>query len=138
MPSQFPECLNYLLTKQNKRASTRSKRLRLESAALQRRFEDSADTFRHEKEADKISSTNDLYAHIKAKKSHFWKVFKGNGSLILVDIVENEAPFAKYSVVVNGGLSVTVNLLNAPVSSLASYLLVPAAVKNRREIAELL
>ncbi|KAH7942290.1 hypothetical protein HPB49_022671 [Dermacentor silvarum] len=138
VPLQFPECPNYLSTKQSARESPKSKRRRLESAALQRALKGSAATYCREEEADKISSADDLYDHIRARKSQFWKVFKGNQSLIMANVVEDRASFIKYSVVVKDDMSGTVNILKTSVTRLASCILVPAVAKSKREILEFL
>ncbi|KAG0438282.1 hypothetical protein HPB47_017073, partial [Ixodes persulcatus] len=113
VPSKFPGCPDYLSKHHARREDPDSKRLRQEASAMERALAESIDSFRNEEEADRILSIKDLSDHLKNVKSAFWHAIEGNGHLTLVHIVETEAPWIKYSIVVKPDLTLTLLLVIA-------------------------
>ncbi|KAG0414381.1 hypothetical protein HPB47_008448, partial [Ixodes persulcatus] len=90
-------------------------------------------------EADKILDLKDLADHVRSKQcSTFWHAVEGSARLLLVHIVENEAPWIKYSVVLKADLTLTCYVAKTPVIKLGSSLCIPTAVKSKRALMELL
>ncbi|KAG0414382.1 hypothetical protein HPB47_008449 [Ixodes persulcatus] len=90
-------------------------------------------------EADKILDLKDLAGHVRSKQcSTFWHAVEGSARLLLVHIVEDEAPWIKYSVVLKADLTLTCFVAKTPVIKLGSSLCIPTAVKSKRALMELL
>lgn len=138
VPSKFPGCPDYLSKHHARREDPDSKRLRQEASAMERALAESIDSFRNEEEADRILSIKDLSDHLKNVKSAFWHVIEGNGHLTLVHIVETEAPWIKYSIVVKPDLTLTLHFAKTQVTRLGSNLLIPRIANSKRGVVELL
>uniref|UniRef100_A0A0K8RM91 Putative p-element n=1 Tax=Ixodes ricinus TaxID=34613 RepID=A0A0K8RM91_IXORI len=90
-------------------------------------------------EADKILDLKDLADHVRSKQcSTFWHAVEGSARLLLVHIVEDEAPWIKYSVVLKADLTLTCYVAKTPVTRLGSSLCIPTAVKSKRALMEFL
>ncbi|KAG0439002.1 hypothetical protein HPB47_016789 [Ixodes persulcatus] len=138
VPSKFPGCPDYLSKHHARREDPDSKRLRQEASAMERALAESIDSFRNEEEADRILSIKDLSDHLKNVKSAFWHAIEGNGHLTLVHIVETEAPWIKYSIVVKPDLTLTLHFAKTPVTRLGSNLLIPSIANSKRRVVDLL
>ncbi|XP_040073973.1 uncharacterized protein LOC115329107 [Ixodes scapularis] len=90
-------------------------------------------------EADKILNLKDLADHVRSKQSStFWHAVEGSARLLLVHIVEDEAPWIKYSVVLKADLTLTCHVAKTPVIRLGSSLCIPTTVKSKRALMDLL
>lgn len=118
VPSKFPNCPSYLSREETSREDPDSKRLRMEHTAMQRAIAESNDMFNRENEEDKVRSLSDLTNHLHSQEIKFWHAMEKNEILILVHIVDDEAPWLKYSVCVTGDLSVTLHVMKTAVKKL--------------------
>lgn len=80
--------------------------MRLESSALQKALQHSAETFQHEVEEDRIQSLKDLADYVRCNSSAFWHAIEANERLILLHIVDEDAPSIKYSFTIKQDLSI--------------------------------
>ncbi|XP_042147955.1 uncharacterized protein LOC115329104 [Ixodes scapularis] len=106
---------------------------------IQRVIAESIETVYSEDEADEILNLKDLADYARNQQySTFWHAVEGSKRLILVHIVEDEAPWIKYSVVLKADLTLTCYVAKTPVTKLGSSLCIPTAVKSKRALKELL
>ncbi|KAH9362177.1 hypothetical protein HPB48_002155 [Haemaphysalis longicornis] len=106
IPSIFPDCPKYLTSQRSAREAPEAKRLRLESSALQKALKHSAEAFQHEVEEDRIQSLKDLADYVRCNSSAFWHAIEANECLILLHIVDEDAPSIKYSFTIKQDLSI--------------------------------
>ncbi|KAH7966616.1 hypothetical protein HPB49_018030 [Dermacentor silvarum] len=133
--SRFPDCPTYLSTESATRDSPDTNRIRLAALAMQRALAESAETFRQDEEADKIVRTEDIVAHITLIKSTFWYTIPSNERIILLHIVEHEAPSIKYSATIKVDLVLTFHFMKCLTTKLGSILFVPPVAKSKRELS---
>lgn len=82
--------------------------------------------------------TEDIVAHMRLKKSTFWHTIQSNKRIILLHIVEDEAPWIKYFVTIKADLVVTFHFMKCLTTKLGSILRVPPTTKSKRELDEFL
>ncbi|KAH7959393.1 hypothetical protein HPB49_010801 [Dermacentor silvarum] len=111
VPSKFPNHSSYLSRKTARREDPDSKRARIENAALQKAIAESNEAFIRAREEDKVNSVSELANHLRSQGMKFWDVIERNERLLLIHIVDDEAPWLKYSVCVKGDLSVTLHVM---------------------------
>ncbi|XP_077489629.1 uncharacterized protein LOC144100614 [Amblyomma americanum] len=138
IPSLFPGCPSYLSSTKTLREEPEAKRTRLEAASMQRGISESIQTFGNAEEADKITTLRDLASEDRSHKSQFWHVIEASERLMLVHIIEDEAPWIKYSIVIKSDLSITLFFVKKPLTRLGPNLPIPSAARSKREIIELL
>ncbi|XP_049276184.1 uncharacterized protein LOC119406730 [Rhipicephalus sanguineus] len=68
----------------------------------------------------------------------FWDVIERNERLLLIHIVDDEAPWLKYSVCVKGHLSVPLHVMKTAVKKLGANLCVPEITNSKRGMVQLL
>ncbi|KAH7954872.1 hypothetical protein HPB49_022394 [Dermacentor silvarum] len=105
---------------------------------MQRAPAESAETFHQEEEADKFVRSEDILAHMRLKKSTFWYTIQSNERIILLHIIEDEAPWIKYSMTTKADLVVTFHFMKCLATKLGSILHVPPTAKSKRELDEFL
>lgn len=137
VPSKFLDCTSYFSTICTRREDPESKRQRLDTSAMQTAFAALMGTFRKEEEADRILSVNDQAMYARSKLSAFFHAIKGNESLTLVHIVEGEAPWIQYLIVLYADLTLTFCIVKTPVKRLGLNLHVSAVVKSKKNVMEL-
>ncbi|XP_077558526.1 uncharacterized protein LOC144174000 [Haemaphysalis longicornis] len=91
-----------------------------------------------EEERDRIVSLRDLADHIRGRLSPFWHAIEDNERLIFVHIVEDEAPWIKYSLVVKADLTMCFHYVKTPVKKLGSNVFIPTVATNKRKVVEVL
>ncbi|KAL3213167.1 hypothetical protein MRX96_007758 [Rhipicephalus microplus] len=128
----------YLTSQRSARDAPEAKRLRLESSALQKALQQSSETFQHEVKEDRIQSLKDLADYVRCNSSAFWHAIEANERLILLRIVDEDAPSIKYSVTIKPDLSVLFHYLKAPTQKLGRNISIPDVASGKREIAEVL
>ncbi|KAH7974758.1 hypothetical protein HPB49_019200 [Dermacentor silvarum] len=134
VPSEFPNHSSYLSRKAARREDPDSKRARIENAALQKAISESNEAFIRAREEDKVNSVSELANHLRSQGMKFWDVIERNERLLLIHIVDDEAPWLKYSVCVKGDLSVTLHVMKtARCKSLRGN--ITGAAINRNEAA---
>ncbi|KAH7953539.1 hypothetical protein HPB49_009731 [Dermacentor silvarum] len=138
VPSKFPNHSSYLSRKTARREDPDSKRARIENAALQKAIAESNDAFIRAREEDKVNSVSELANHLRSQGMKFWDVIERNERLLLIHIVDDEAPWLKYSVCVKGDLSVTLHVMKTAVKKLGANLCVPEIANSKRGMVELL
>ncbi|KAG0443862.1 hypothetical protein HPB47_014445 [Ixodes persulcatus] len=126
VPHRFHNCPNYLSTDVNIREDREVRRVRLEVDVLQTAVAESINLFQAEKEADGILGIKDVADYLRSKKSRFWHIIESSNRLILVHIVDDEAPWIKYSIVVNVDLRLTFHEGKTATKTLGSSLQIPA------------
>ncbi|KAH7945542.1 hypothetical protein HPB49_012178 [Dermacentor silvarum] len=80
--------------------------------------------------------TEDIVAHMRLKKSTSWYTIKRNQRIILLHIVEDEAPWIMYSVTIKADLIIMFHFLKCLTTKLGSILRVPATAESKRELDE--
>lgn len=138
VPSKFPNHSSYLSRKTARREDPDSKRARIENAALQKAIAESNEAFIRAREEDKVNSVSELANHLRSQGMKFWDVIERNERLLLIHIVDDEAPWLKYSVCVKGDLSVTLHVMKTAVKKLGANLCVPEIANSKRGMVELL
>ncbi|XP_037561291.2 uncharacterized protein LOC119440456 [Dermacentor silvarum] len=138
VPSKFPNHSSYLSRKTARREDPDSKRSRIENAALQKAIAESNEAFIRAREEDKVNSVSELANHLRSQGMKFWDVIERNERLLLIHIVDDEAPWLKYSVCVKGDLSVTLHVMKTAVKKLGANLCVPEIANSKRGMVELL
>ncbi|KAL3208548.1 hypothetical protein MRX96_039009 [Rhipicephalus microplus] len=74
------------------REALEAKRLCLESSALQKALQQSAETFQHEVEEDRIQSLKDLSDYVRCDSSALWHAIEAKERIILLHVVDEDAP----------------------------------------------
>ncbi|KAH9381850.1 hypothetical protein HPB48_020011 [Haemaphysalis longicornis] len=120
------------------REAPEAKRLHLESSALQKALQQSADTFQQEVEEDRIQSLKDLEDYVICNLSAFWHAIEANERLILLHIVDEDAPSIKYSFTIKPDLSIVFHYLKAPTHKLGRNISIPDVASAKREVMEVL
>ncbi|KAH7960656.1 hypothetical protein HPB49_022066 [Dermacentor silvarum] len=138
VPSKFPNHSSYLSRKTARRENPDSKRAGIENAALQKAIAESNEAFIRAREDDKVNSVSELANHLRSQGMKFWDVIERNERLLLIHIVDDEAPWFKYSVCVKGDLSVTLHVMKTAVKKLGANLCVPEIANSKRGMVELL
>ncbi|KAH7945961.1 hypothetical protein HPB49_018027 [Dermacentor silvarum] len=138
VPSKFPNHSSYLSRKTARREDPDSKRARIENAALPKAIAESNEAFIRAREEDKVNSVSELANHLRSQGMKFWDVIERNERLLLIHIVDDEAPWLKYSVCVKGDLSVTLHVMKTAVKKLGANLCVPEIANSKRGMVELL
>ncbi|KAH9383528.1 hypothetical protein HPB48_025100 [Haemaphysalis longicornis] len=138
IPSIFPDCPKYLTSQRSAREAPEAKRLRLESSALQKALQQSAETFQHEVEEDRIQSLKDLADYVRCNSSAFWHAIEANERLILLHIVDEDAPSIKYSFTIKPDLSIVFHYLKVPTQKLGRNISIPDVASGKREVMEVL
>ncbi|KAH7953612.1 hypothetical protein HPB49_010597 [Dermacentor silvarum] len=133
VPSKFPNHSSYLSRKTARREDPDSKRARIENAALQKAIAESNEAFIRARKEDKVNSVSELANHLRSQGMKFWDVIERNERLLLIHIVDDEAPWLKYSVCVKGDLSVTLHVMKTAVKKLGANLCVPEIANSKRE-----
>lgn len=105
---------------------------------MRRAITESIQTLRTAEKADKIMSLKDLANQVRSQESQIWHVIETNERLTMVHIVDDGAPWIKYSIVVKSDLSLTLFFVKKPLSRLGPNLPVPSVAKSKREITEFL
>ncbi|KAH7969132.1 hypothetical protein HPB52_014934 [Rhipicephalus sanguineus] len=109
-----------------------------ENASLQKAIAESSEAIIRVREEDKVSSLSELANHLRSQGMKLWDVIERNERLLLVHIVDDEAPWLKYSVCVKGDLSVTLHVMKTAVKKLGANLCVPEIANIKRGLVELL
>ncbi|KAH6920993.1 hypothetical protein HPB50_028016 [Hyalomma asiaticum] len=138
VPSKFPNYSSYLSRKTARRGDPDSKRARIENAALQKAIAESNEAFIRAREEDKVDSLSELANHLRSQGMKFWDVIERNERLLLIHIVDDEAPWLKYSVCMKGDLSVTLHVMKTAVKKLGANLCVSEIANSKRGMVELL
>ncbi|KAL3183169.1 hypothetical protein MRX96_006938 [Rhipicephalus microplus] len=138
VPSKFPACPSYFSKESTSRESPDSKRKRFEAEALQAAIAESAETSLREEEADRIACIRDLACHLRNRDSTFWHIIENKERLVIVHIVEDEAPWIKYSLVVKADMGTTFHFMKKPTTTLGRDLCVPATAESKRAVMEFL
>lgn len=138
VPSKFPACPSYFSKESTSRESPDSKRKRFEAEALQAAIAESAETSLREEEADRIACIRDLACHLRNRDSTFWHIIENKERLVIVHIVEDEAPWIKYSLVVKADMGTTFHFMKKPTTTLGRDLCVPATTESKRAVMEFL
>ncbi|KAL3243807.1 hypothetical protein MRX96_047366 [Rhipicephalus microplus] len=138
VPSKFPACPSYFSKESTSRESPDSKRKRFEAEALQAAIAESAETSLCEEEADRIACIRDLAFHLRNRDSTFWHIIENKERLVIVHIVEDEAPWIKYSLVVKADMGTTFHFMKKPTTTLGRDLCVPATAESKRAVMEFL
>ncbi|XP_040357744.1 uncharacterized protein LOC121047009 [Ixodes scapularis] len=68
----------------------------------------------------------------------FWNIIERDERLVVIHIVDDEAPWLKYSVCVKGDMSVTLHVMKTAVKKLDENLVVPEIADSKKGIVELL
>ncbi|KAH9384790.1 hypothetical protein HPB48_026804 [Haemaphysalis longicornis] len=89
-------------------------------------------------EEDKVHSLGELIGHLRSKEMKFWNIIEKEERLVIVHIVDDEAPWLKYSVCVKGDMSVTLHVMKTAVRKLGANLVVPEIADSKNDIVELL
>ncbi|KAG0441732.1 hypothetical protein HPB47_015863 [Ixodes persulcatus] len=105
VPSKFPSCPTYLSREATRREDPDSKRARMEHAAMQKAIAESEEMFNRAHEEDKVHSLGELIGHLRSKEMKFWNIIEKDERLVIIHIVDDEAPWLKYSVCVKGDMS---------------------------------
>ncbi|KAL3255377.1 hypothetical protein MRX96_017292 [Rhipicephalus microplus] len=134
----IPDCPKYLTSQRSARDAPEATRLRLESSALQKALQQSAEIFQHKVEEDRIQSLKDLADYVRCNSSAFWHAIEANERLILLHIVDEDAPSIKYSVTIKPDLSVLFHCLKVPTPKLRRNISIPDVASEKREIVEVL
>ncbi|KAH7987057.1 hypothetical protein HPB52_024547 [Rhipicephalus sanguineus] len=92
VPSKLPNCPSYMSRKTARREDPDSKRARIENAALQKAIAESNEAFIRAREEDKVNSLSELANHLRSQGMKFWDVIERNERLLLIHIVDDEAP----------------------------------------------
>lgn len=71
---------------------------------MQRAIAESEEMFNRAHEEDKVHSLGELIGHLRSKEMKFWNIIEKEERLVTVHIVDNEAPWLKYSVCVKGDM----------------------------------
>ncbi|KAH9382473.1 hypothetical protein HPB48_023070 [Haemaphysalis longicornis] len=106
VPSIFPDCPKCLTSQCSAKEAAEAKRLRLESSALQKVLQQSAEQFQHAVEEDRIQSINDLGDCARCDSSAFWHATEANERIVLLHTVDEDAPSIKYSVTIKADFSI--------------------------------
>ncbi|KAH9377900.1 hypothetical protein HPB48_000063 [Haemaphysalis longicornis] len=138
VPSKFPACSSYFSKESTSRESADSKRKRLEAAALQAAIAESTETSLREQEADRIACVGDLACHLRNQDSTFWHIIENEERLVIFHIVEDEAPWMKYSLVLKADMGTTFHFMKKPTTTLGRDLCVPATADSKRAVMEFL
>ncbi|KAL3192827.1 hypothetical protein MRX96_058685 [Rhipicephalus microplus] len=131
VPSKFPACPSYFSKESTSRESPDSKRKRFEAEALQAAIAESAETSLREEEADRIACIRDLACHLRNRDSTFWRIIENKERLVIVHIVEDEAPWIKYSLVVKADMGTTFHFMKKPTTTLGARFVRPGY--NRKQ-----
>ncbi|KAH8028420.1 hypothetical protein HPB51_016533 [Rhipicephalus microplus] len=138
VPSKFPSCPTYLSRETTRREDPDSKRARMEHAAMQKAIAESEEMFNRAHEEDKVHSLGELIGHLRSKKMKFWNIIEKEERLVIIHIVDDEAPWLKYSVCVKGDMSVTVHVMRTAVRKLGANLVVPEIADSKSGNVQLL
>ncbi|KAH7986441.1 hypothetical protein HPB51_026667 [Rhipicephalus microplus] len=138
VPSKFPACPSYFSKESTSRESPDSKRKRFEAEALQAAIAESTETSLREEEADRIACIRDLACHLRNQDSTFWHIIENKERLVIVHIVEDEAPWIKYSLVVKADMGTTFHFMKKPTTTLGRDLCVPATAESKRAVMKFL
>lgn len=136
VPSRFPDRPPSPPRKTGKTTAKKppsSRRTKYNAASTLVALAESAD-----EDTDKISSLKDLVEVVRSLQSAFWHVIENSERLILVHIVESEAPWIKCSVVVKADLALSLYFVKTPVTKFGSNMRVPAFAESKRSVMELL
>lgn len=87
---------------------------------------------------DRVLSVKDLADYVRSKESAFWHAIESSERLIFVHIVEDGAPWIKYSVVVEADLSLTLHFAKTPITRLGSNVCVPSVASSKSVVMALL
>lgn len=92
-----------------------------------------------QKEADTIRSIKGLADYVRSQqRSAFWHMVEGSERILFMHIVEDAAPWIKYSVVVKANLTLTFHVVKTPVTRLGPDLRIPTVAKSKVALVELL
>ncbi|KAH9367243.1 hypothetical protein HPB48_000378 [Haemaphysalis longicornis] len=136
IPSIFPDCFKYLTSQRSPREAPEAKPLRLESSALTKALQQSAETFQHEVEEDRIQSLKDLADYVRCNLSAFWHAIEAHERFILLHIVDGDASSIKYSFTIKPELSIVFRYLKAPTQKLGRNISIPDVASGKREVME--
>ncbi|KAL3208549.1 hypothetical protein MRX96_039010 [Rhipicephalus microplus] len=138
VPSKFPSCPTYLSRETTRREDPDSKRARMEHAAMQKAIAESEEMFNRAHEEDKVHSLGELIGHLRSKEMKFWNIIEKEERLVIIHIVDDEAPWLKYSVCVKGDMSVTVHVMKTAVEALHPSCNVVVSSETLSKIQEVL
>ncbi|KAL3242426.1 hypothetical protein MRX96_021227 [Rhipicephalus microplus] len=110
--------------------------MRLEAASLEKVLAESIVTAKKEEEADKLCNLKDVANFVRGKKLAFWHVNECSDDVILAHICNDDAPWIKYSVVLQTDLTLTVNVAKASAKRLGSEMVVPSVIDSKLRLLE--
>ncbi|KAH9372836.1 hypothetical protein HPB48_022776 [Haemaphysalis longicornis] len=87
---------------------------------------------------DRVLNVKDLADYVRSKESAFWHAIENSERLIFVHIVEDGAPWIKYSVVVEADLSLALHFVKTPMTRLGTNLRVPSVASSKSVVMALL
>lgn len=105
---------------------------------MQKAIAESEEMFNRAHEEDKVHSLGELIGHLRSKEMKFWNIIEKEERLVIIHIVDDEAPWLKYSVCVKGDMSVTLHVMKTAVRKLGANLVVPEIADSKNGIVELL
>ncbi|KAH9384509.1 hypothetical protein HPB48_026517 [Haemaphysalis longicornis] len=71
---------------------------------MQKAIAESEEMFNRAHEEDKVHSLGELIGHLRSNEMKFWNIIEKEERLVIVHIVDDEAPWLKYSVCVKGDM----------------------------------
>ncbi|KAL3177151.1 hypothetical protein MRX96_009850 [Rhipicephalus microplus] len=110
----------------------------MEHATMQKAIAESEEMFNRAHEEDKVYSLGELIGYLRSKEMKFWNIIEKEERLVIIHIVDDEAPWLKYSVCVKGDMSVTVHVMKTAVRKLGANLVVPEIADSESGIVQLL
>ncbi|XP_040069513.1 uncharacterized protein LOC115308222 [Ixodes scapularis] len=110
----------------------------MEHAAMQKAIAESEEMFNRAHEEEKVHSLGELIGHLRSKEMKFWNIIEKDEMLVIIHIVDVEAPWLKYSVCVKVDMNVTLHVMKTAVKKLGANLVVPEIADSKKGIVELL
>ncbi|KAL3191498.1 hypothetical protein MRX96_059868 [Rhipicephalus microplus] len=110
----------------------------MEHTAMQKAIAESEEMFNRAHKEDKVHSLGELIGHLRSKEKKFWNIIEKEERLVIIHIVDDEAPWLKYSVCVKGNMSVTVHAMKTAVRKLGANMVVPEIADSKSGIVQLL